>query len=224
MGNFFSDLNRGNRPSHAYEMQNIALLLNKLDNTIAIAKVTKVNKEKMTVTVSAKAGELTDIEAFVLAHGSDDFKQWIPPNIGDSVLLLSVNGELNRSYCLPIRLPPTFNSNIPDGAITRAGDVTIQYNKGDNTYEIKHKSKSIILDENKIQINNGSKITLNNNNLNVSGGNGDITLNNSSVSASIGSSSINLTPTSCTITVPGGVMAIVGGSFTFNGRAVLLAP
>lgn len=200
------DFARGLRPNHNYERHRLDDLENKLFNMIEIAEVTAVNKANMKVTVKAKAGELTDLHVFVLAQGSGDYKQWIPPVIGDKVLLLADSGDLNGAYCLPIRLPADFESDIPDGAIVKAGDVTVQYNKEDNTYEIKHGSNTIHLDEDKITITVGTN---------------KITVKNNEVKAQTSSSNITLSPTTCNITVPGGVLSIGSGTLSFNGQEVV---
>lgn len=203
------DFARGFRPNHNYERHRLDDLENRLFNMVEIAEVTAVNKANMKVTVMAKAGELTDLHVFVLGQGSGDYKQWIPPVIGDKVLLLADSGDLNGAYCLPIRLPAEFESDIPDGAVIRAGDVTIQYNKEDNTYKIAHGSNSVLLDEDKVVVASGSN---------------KVTVRDNEVKAQTSSSDITLTPSGCTITVPGGILVIGSGVFTFNGHIVLLAP
>lgn len=203
------DFARGFRPNHNYERHRLDNLENSLYNMIEIAEVTAINKANMKVTVKARAGELTDLHVFVLAQGSGDYKQWIPPVVGDKVLLLADSGDLNGAYCLPIRLPAEFESDIPDGAITKAGDVTIQYNKEDNTYKITHGTNSILLDEDKVV---------------VASGNNKVTVKNNEVKAQTSTSNLTLSPTDCIITVPGGILEIGSSIFTFNGHIVLLAP
>lgn len=222
------DLNKSNRPSHRYSQHATDKLEECLNNTATIGTVTQVDKENMTVNVDCLAGEI-NVTAFVMAQGSDDYKQWIPPVVGDKVILLSDNGDFNNSYAFPIRLPSSFNSDIPDGMIIRAGDLTIQYNKDDNRYSITNGDRSITIDGDNIEINNNnSNIEVNSNDINVNSGDIDLTtalnsvnINSGNVRITAGPSTLILTPSSCTITVPGGVMSINGGSFSFNGQEVV---
>lgn len=203
------DFARGFRPNHPYERYRIDALEVALHNMIEIAEVTAVNHEKMKVTVKAKAGELTGLDVFVLGQGSADYQEWIPPVPGDKVLLLADSGNLNGAYCLPIRLPAAFNSDIPAGAIVKAGDLTIQYNKEANTYKISLGDNNILLTEGKVElVSDGNKVLVDKNHINLQ----------------TTTSNISLEGAACDISVPGGIVSIGPAIFTFNGKAVLLAP
>ncbi len=196
---------RGNRPANRYIVQDLNKLNRQLNNMVTIAQVTAVNSEDMTITASAFGGELTGLKAFVLGQGSGDYKQWTPPVVGDTVLLINDNGNFNNSYALPIRLPNSFNSDIT-GSIVQAGDLTLRYNKEDNSYKIKLNDNEILVAEEGIVIKADSDTK--------------IQLTPGDCKVEIGGSEINLSNTSCQISVPGGTLSISAGSLTFNGQQV----
>ena len=235
------DTHKDFRPGHQHDQHKLDHLEESLNSSVTIGEVTAVNKENMTITAKCFAGEITGIKAFVLAQGSAHFKQWIPPVTGDKILLISDNGDFNSCYALPIRLASSFDSDIPDGSIIRAGDLTIQYNRDDEYYKITYGDRSIKLNGSEILLEDGSsKITITNGSCvmengstkaivdgskaQIERGTNKIYADSSKVSAQSGAGAINLTSGTCTISVPGGTMAIAGASFTFNGKAVLLAP
>lgn len=215
------DANKSNRPTHNYAALKIDDIEERLNNTITIGTVVSVDKEAMTARVSCLAGEVT-VKAFVLAQGSADYSQWIPPVAGDKVLLLSDNGDFNESYALPVRLPESYTSNIPDGMEIQAGNFSFQYNKDDNSYLIVNGDRELLIDSNKVELSNSStNVTVNASNVEVSSALGSVNVGPASINVNVGPSNISLTPASCTIAVPGGVLVISSGSLSFNGQQVV---
>jgi phage baseplate assembly protein gpV len=215
------DLGNSNRPTHTYARFKADRLEESLNNTATVGTVTSTNKEDMTVQVDCLAGEL-NVRAFVMAQGSADYSQWIPPVKGDKVLLISDNGDFNNSYAFPVRLPSGYTSNIPDGMEIQAGNFSFRYDKEDNRYLIVNGDREIVIDTDKVELSNSNTaVTVNPNNVKVTGPLGEITVGATNVNASIGPSSINLTPVGCTISVPGGTLVIGPGTLSFNGQEVV---
>lgn len=213
--------NKEYRPNHEYLRYKVEDIENRLYNLIEIAELTAIDNETMTATAKAKAGELTGLKVFMLATGSGDYQQWIPPVVGDKVLLLSDSGNLNHAFCLPIRLPAAFDSNINPGAITRAGDLTIHYDKTNNTYQIAHGSRTLTLDEDSIEIKNNSRyVRLEDNNIELKNGSTRANLTTNEIKLETGASDITLSNSGCEINVPGGLLEISTGSLSFNGQEV----